>query len=100
MGVRRLVFKGDDVGSTGKYATKSFGVDRKLVDRLKRRATLAKKIANSTVEKVKKNREDDELGRRRMGWASNMIFGSSTQRRRAKTDEEANRKGKRRQVSK
>jgi hypothetical protein len=61
MGVRRLVFKGDDIGSTGKYAIKSFGVGRKLVDRLKRRATLANKIANSTVEKVKKNREDDEL---------------------------------------
>lgn len=64
MGVRRLVSKvheGDNAKSTGKYAMKSFSVDRKLVDRLKRRATLSKKIADSTVEKAKKNKEDDWL---------------------------------------
>jgi ATP-dependent RNA helicase DDX24/MAK5 len=64
MGVRRLVSKvheADSAKSTGRYAMKSFGVDRKLVDRLKRRATLSKKIADSTVEKAKKNKEDDWL---------------------------------------
>jgi len=62
-GVRRLVGKVHEEGSksTGKYAMKSFDVDRKLVDRLKRRAALAKKISDSTVEKAKKSKENDWL---------------------------------------
>jgi ATP-dependent RNA helicase DDX24/MAK5 len=64
MGVRRLVSKvhdGDNGKNTGRYAMRSFDVDRKLVDRLKRRAILSKKIADSTVEKAKKNKEEDWL---------------------------------------
>ncbi len=40
---------------------KSFGVDRKLVSRLKKRVELAKKITDSTQEKQKKGHEDDWL---------------------------------------
>lgn len=64
MGVRRLVGKvheGEATKSTARYAMKSFGCDRTLVDRLKKRADLAKKIADSQVEKVKKSKEDDWL---------------------------------------
>jgi len=62
-GVRRLVGKVHDESgkSTGKYAMKSFDVDRKLADRLKRRVILAKKISDSTAEKAKKSKEDDWL---------------------------------------
>ncbi|KAF8545517.1 P-loop containing nucleoside triphosphate hydrolase protein [Trichophaea hybrida] len=64
MGVRRLVGKvheGEIAKSTARYAMKSFGCDRKLVDRLKKRVDLAKKIADSSVEKMKKSKEDDWL---------------------------------------
>ncbi|KAI5790964.1 putative ATP dependent RNA helicase [Pyronema domesticum] len=63
MGVRRLVGKvhDDATKSTSRYAMKSFGCDRKLVDRLKRRVDLAKKVADSSVEKMKKSKEDDWL---------------------------------------
>jgi ATP-dependent RNA helicase DDX24/MAK5 len=63
IGVRRLVHKvhSDSAKSTGRYMMKSFDVDRKLVTRLKPRATLAKKISDSSVEKQKKNKEDDWL---------------------------------------
>jgi len=63
-GVRRLVHKvhhSESAKSTGRYMMKSFDVDRKLVTRLKPRATLAKKISDSGVEKQKKNKEDDWL---------------------------------------
>lgn len=63
-GVRRLVGKvheGASDKSTARYSMKSFGVDRSLASRLKRRAELAKKIADNSVEKQKKSKEDDWL---------------------------------------
>lgn len=63
LGVRRLVGKVHEQAtkSTARYAMKSFGCDRKLVGRLKKRADLAKKISDSSVEKMKKHKEDDWL---------------------------------------
>jgi ATP-dependent RNA helicase DDX24/MAK5 len=64
LGVRRLVGKvhgGEATKCTGRYMMKSFGSDRQLVARLKRRAELAKLIADSSVEKQKKSKEIDWL---------------------------------------
>lgn len=63
--VRRLVGKVHEsdttVKSTGRYMMKGFNVDRKLVNRLKPRLDLAKKIADSGIEKQKKGHEDEWL---------------------------------------
>lgn len=63
--VRRLVVKVHEsdmtVKSTGRYMMKGFNVDRKLVNRLKPRVELAKKIADSNIEKQKKGHEDEWL---------------------------------------
>lgn len=65
MSVRRLVGKVHEsdttVKSTGRYMMKGFNVDRKLVNRLKPRVELAKKIADSSIEKQKKGHEDEWL---------------------------------------
>lgn len=63
--VKRLVGKVHEsdmtVKSTGRYMMKGFNVDRKLVNRLKPRVELAKKIADSSIEKQKKGHEDEWL---------------------------------------
>ncbi|KAL7276490.1 ATP-dependent RNA helicase [Rhizina undulata] len=63
-GVRRLVGKvheeDGNIGA-GKYLMRSFDVDRKLATRLKRRVELAKKIADSGIEKQRKGHEDEWL---------------------------------------
>jgi ATP-dependent RNA helicase DDX24/MAK5 len=65
LSVRRLVGKVHEsdptVKSTGRYLMKGFNVDRKLVNRLKPRIDLAKKIADSSIEKQKKGHEDEWL---------------------------------------
>lgn len=63
LGVRRLVGKVHDTESlsTARYMMRSFNVDRKLVTRLKKRADLAKKIADCAIEKQKKGHEDEWL---------------------------------------
>jgi ATP-dependent RNA helicase DDX24/MAK5 len=65
VGVRRLVGKVHEsdtaIKSTGRYMIKGFNVDRKLVNRLKPRLELAKKIADSSIEKQKKGHEDEWL---------------------------------------
>lgn len=63
--VRRLVGKIHEsdttIKSTGRYMMKGFNVDRKLVNRVKPRVELAKKIADSSIEKRRKGHEDEWL---------------------------------------
>lgn len=61
-GVRRLVAKvhassGEGDGGGGEIRT--LDLDRRIVSRLKPRATLAKKLADTTIAKEKQNKEDD-----------------------------------------
>ncbi|KAF2837563.1 DEAD-domain-containing protein [Patellaria atrata CBS 101060] len=60
-GVRRLVAKvhARDSSKRGSYFMRSLDIDRRVVARLKPRATLAKKIADMTIAKEKKNTEDE-----------------------------------------
>lgn len=66
-GVRRLVAKvhststpDDDAGRQG-FFIRTLDLDRRLVSRLRPRATLAKKIADAEVAKAKGKKEDDFL---------------------------------------
>ncbi|KAI5793104.1 putative ATP dependent RNA helicase [Geopyxis carbonaria] len=62
--MRRLVgtvHYGEVGQNNGRATMKSFDVDRKLANRLKGRIDLAKKIADSSLEKQKKSKEDDWL---------------------------------------
>ncbi|KAK5162878.1 ATP-dependent RNA helicase [Saxophila tyrrhenica] len=64
-GVRRLVAKvhatSADEGKRQGYFIRTLDLDRRLVSRLKPRATLAKKIADAGMAKEKGKREDDFL---------------------------------------
>lgn len=60
-GVRRLVAKvhaGNDGAKQGHYI-RTLDLDRRIVSRLKPRATLAKKLADVTIAKEKQSKEDD-----------------------------------------
>lgn len=67
-GVRKLVAKvhasslgiGDGIGGRkGGYYIRTIEIDRKIVTRLKPRATLAKKIADASIAKEKRSKEND-----------------------------------------
>jgi ATP-dependent RNA helicase DDX24/MAK5 len=61
MGVKRLVAKvhaQSGVPSSGKYSIRSLDIDRRLVSRLKPRATIAKKLADVGISKEKGNASD------------------------------------------
>ena len=68
-GVRRLVAKvhassavpeeQGNGGRQGGYYIRTLDIDRKIVSRLKPRATLAKKIADTTIAKERRSKEDD-----------------------------------------
>ncbi|OCL13826.1 DEAD-domain-containing protein [Glonium stellatum] len=66
-GVRRLVAKVharsnvEENKKKGTYFMRSLDIDRRIVSRLKPRAVLAKKLADTTIAKEKKNHEDDWL---------------------------------------
>ena len=66
-GVRRLVAKvhvrsnAEDKKRKGTYFMRSLDIDRRVVSRLKPRVVLAKKLADTTIAKEKKNHEDDWL---------------------------------------
>lgn len=69
VGVRRLVAKvhassaiaegKEGGGRQGGYYIRTLDIDRRIVTRLKPRTTLAKKIADATIAKEKRNKEDD-----------------------------------------
>jgi ATP-dependent RNA helicase DDX24/MAK5 len=68
-GVRKLVakvhassFKSGEAGTGGRqgaYFIRTLDIDRKIVSRLKPRAILAKRIADTTIAKEKRSKEDD-----------------------------------------
>ncbi|KAK8233514.1 P-loop containing nucleoside triphosphate hydrolase protein [Phyllosticta capitalensis] len=62
-GVRRLVAKvhKDNDGPRGNYYMRSLDIDRRIVSRLKPRATLAKKLADTTVAQAKSNSSENDL---------------------------------------
>ncbi|KAK7538894.1 P-loop containing nucleoside triphosphate hydrolase protein [Phyllosticta citricarpa] len=62
-GVRRLVAKvhKDNDGPRGNYYMRSLDIDRRIVSRLKPRATLAKKLADTTVAQSKSNSSENDL---------------------------------------
>jgi ATP-dependent RNA helicase DDX24/MAK5 len=63
-GVRRLVAKvhaTSEIGKQGSYLIRTLDLDRRIVSRLKPRATLAKKIADSEMAKEKGKKEDTFL---------------------------------------
>ena len=70
-GVRRLVAKvhansaiaesGGGGGRQGGYYIRTLDLDRRVISRLKPRAVLAKKIADTTIAKEKRHKEDDFL---------------------------------------
>ncbi|EME89276.1 uncharacterized protein MYCFIDRAFT_185631 [Pseudocercospora fijiensis CIRAD86] len=64
-GVRRLVAKvhAQSAASDGKqgYYIRTLDIDRRIVTRLKKRLTLAKKLADATIAKEKSHKEDDTM---------------------------------------
>ena len=63
-GVRRLVAKvharhATDAPKRKQYFIRTLDIDRRIVSRLKPRATLSKRIADATIAKEKKHSEDD-----------------------------------------
>lgn len=63
VGVRRLVAKvhANSNASKSSYYMRSVDLDRRIVSRLKPRATLAKKIADTDVAKAKSNSSENDL---------------------------------------
>lgn len=66
VGVRRLVAKvhANSTSSKSSYYMRSIDLDRRVVTRLKPRATLSKKIADADVAKSKSNSSENDLLRR------------------------------------
>ncbi|KAK8177931.1 P-loop containing nucleoside triphosphate hydrolase protein [Phyllosticta citrichinensis] len=62
-GVRRLVAKvhKDNDGPRANYYMRSLDIDRRIVSRLKPRATLAKKLADTTIAQSKSNSSENDL---------------------------------------
>ncbi|KAF2026606.1 DEAD-domain-containing protein [Setomelanomma holmii] len=66
-GVRRLIAKvharADDAPKSKKtaYFIRTLDIDRRIVSRLKERATIAKKLADTVIAKEKKHSEDDVM---------------------------------------